>query len=189
MDDTISRAAVVDAIEGVDWYHINKNGEMVHGANDNDHQAWYKAEDIYKAVESVPSAQPVAKDINVSVKDCISRQTALDALYDWSEHSMTDAEAWHIRQVIGDIKSMPSAQQWIPCSERLPEEYGEYRITWTTSASKKRFVGDAEYEVTDEWNDKRNGFKGEWLLDDYIKAYPDVKVIAWKPIEEPYRGR
>ena len=32
------------------------------------------------------------------------------ALYDWSEHSMTDAEAWHIRQVIGDIKSLPSAQ-------------------------------------------------------------------------------
>ena len=57
LNDTISRAAVVDAIEGVDWYHINKNGEMVHGANDNDHQAWYKAEDIYKAVESVPPAQ------------------------------------------------------------------------------------------------------------------------------------
>ena len=89
-----------------------------------------------------------------------------------------------------DLKKIPSvtpsAQQWIPCSERLPEEYGEYRITWTTSASKKRFVGDAEYEVTDEWDDKRNDFKGEWLLDDYIKAYPDVKVIAWKPIEEPY---
>lgn len=45
------------------------------------------------------------------VGDLISRQAVLDALYDWSEHSMTDAEAWHIRQVIGDIKSMPSAQQ------------------------------------------------------------------------------
>lgn len=42
--------------------------------------------------------------------DLISRQAAIDALYDWSEHSMTDAEAWHLRQVIGDIKSMPSAQ-------------------------------------------------------------------------------
>ena len=62
--DTISRAAVVDEIEGVDWYHINKNGEMVHGANDNDHQAWYKAEDIYKAVESVPSAQPERTCVN-----------------------------------------------------------------------------------------------------------------------------
>ena len=42
--------------------------------------------------------------------DLISRQAAIDALYDWSEHSMTDAEAWHIKQVIGDIKSLPSAQ-------------------------------------------------------------------------------
>ena len=56
--DLISRAAVVDTIEGVDWYHINRNGEMVHGANDDEHQAWYKADDIYKAIERVPSAQP-----------------------------------------------------------------------------------------------------------------------------------
>ena len=42
--------------------------------------------------------------------DLISRQAVIDALYDWSEHSMTDAEAWHIKQVIGDIKSLPSAQ-------------------------------------------------------------------------------
>ena len=39
-------------------------------------------------------------------EDTISRQAAIDALYDWSEHSMTDAEAWHIKQVIGDIKSL-----------------------------------------------------------------------------------
>ena len=44
------------------------------------------------------------------MSDLISRQAAIDALYDWSEHSMTDAEAWHIKQVIGDIKSLPSAQ-------------------------------------------------------------------------------
>ena len=116
--------------------------------------------------------------------DLIRRQAAIDeikALYEW--HDMPTEE-----RMIQHFKVLPSAQRWIPCSERLPEEYGEYRITWTTSASKKRFVGDAEYEVTDEWDDKRNDFKGEWLLDDYIKAYPDVKVIAWKPIEEPWKG-
>jgi hypothetical protein len=47
--------------------------------------------------------------------DLIDRQAAIDALYDWSEHSMTDAEAWHIRQVIGDIKSLPPAEP--NCSE------------------------------------------------------------------------
>jgi hypothetical protein len=81
-------------------------------------------------------------------------------------------------------------QRWIPCSERLPEEYGVYRITWTTSALKKRFVCDAEYEATYEWDAKRNDFKGKWLLDDFIAGYyPNVKVIAWKPIEEPYAER
>lgn len=47
--------------------------------------------------------------------DLIERQAVIDALYDWSEHSMTDAEAWHIRQVIGDIKSLPPAEP--NCSE------------------------------------------------------------------------
>lgn len=49
------------------------------------------------------------------MSDMIERQAVIDALYDWSNHSMTDAETWHLRQVIGDIKSMPSAQPE-PCS-------------------------------------------------------------------------
>ena len=57
MDDLISRQAAIDAIEGVDWYHQNQHGEMVHGANPDEHQAWYKADDIYAAIERVPSAQ------------------------------------------------------------------------------------------------------------------------------------
>lgn len=77
---------------------------------------------------------------------------------------------------------------WIPCSERLPEEYGEYWITWITSASEKRFIGDAEFEVSSVWDDEHDRFMGDWLLDDYIKNYPDVKVLAWKPLDEPWRG-
>ena len=56
-DDTISRQALLDTVDLLNWYHQNKNGEMVHGANSDEHQAWYKADDIYKAIESVPSAQ------------------------------------------------------------------------------------------------------------------------------------
>ena len=96
-------------------------------------------------------------------------------------------------ELFGNSEQLPSAQpeqRWIPCSERLPEEYGVYRITWTTSALKKRFVCDAAYESTYEWDAKRDKFKGKWLLDDFIAAYyPNIKVIAWKPIEEPYAER
>ena len=57
-DDTISRQAAVDAVEEIPWYHQNKNGEMVHGANSREHQAWYKADDIYHALYTLPPAQP-----------------------------------------------------------------------------------------------------------------------------------
>lgn len=45
-------------------------------------------------------------------------------------------------KVVKGLIGLPSAQPeqgWIPCEKELPEEYGEYRITWITSASKKRF--------------------------------------------------
>lgn len=54
--DTISRQAAIDAIEHVTWYHQNRNGQMVSGANSDEHQAWYKAEDVYEAIEAVPAA-------------------------------------------------------------------------------------------------------------------------------------
>lgn len=48
----------IEAIEEIEWYHQNTNKEMVSGANSSEHQAWYKAEDVYEALEKLPSAQP-----------------------------------------------------------------------------------------------------------------------------------
>lgn len=56
--------------------------------------------------------------------DCISRQAVIDSLYDWSNHSMTDAETWHLRQVIGDIKSMPSVTPQEPREITLEDVKG-----------------------------------------------------------------
>ena len=56
--DCISRQAILDAVDGVTWYHQNQHGEMVHGANSDEHQAWYKADDIYHVLDTLPSAQP-----------------------------------------------------------------------------------------------------------------------------------
>ena len=96
----------------------------------------------------------------------------------------------HVMELIGALSSSEKPN-WIPVSERLPKEYGEYMITWTTSYSmvggKYGLLGIAEYEISGEYDHENNRFKGEWLLDDYIKEYPDVKVIAWMPLPEPYK--
>ena len=86
------------------------------------------------------------------------------------------------------VKALEQEPKWFSVSERLPEEYGEYLITWTTSQSKRPFIGISEGEVTSEYDHEHNRFKFEWLLDDYVKNYPDVEVIAWMPLPELYKA-
>ena len=81
------------------------------------------------------------------------------------------------------IGNLPSAQpepQWIPCSERLPEQYGNYLIS---------IHGEDEPDIgTINPNDKRgwslcdaNGF--HWASD------KKLIVTAWMPLPEPYKER
>ena len=97
--------------------------------------------------------------------------------------------AYHVdalRIAIKALEQEPKTGYWILVSERVPEEYGEYLITWTTSLSKRSFIGISEGQVTNEYDHEHNRFKFEWLLEDYIKNYPDVEVIAWMPLPESY---
>ena len=140
---------------------------------------------------------------NQLATDCISRQAAIDEISKyasiWMEYDadMTQEEVAEAalnaakRTLVHILEELPPAQpeqRWIPVTERLPEEYGEYQITWVTSFTpNKRLIGSAEYEITSEYDYDNGRFKGEWLLDDYIKNYPDVKVLAWMPLPSPYR--
>ena len=88
MDDLISREKTIDAIEGITWYHQNRNNEMVMGANSDEDQPWYKADDVYKAIEEVPS------ELNVMTK------SKLNSLYGFSASDVVavirckDCEYW-----------------------------------------------------------------------------------------------
>ena len=39
-------------------------------------------------------------------KDMVRRQDVIDELMTWEGHCITDQEEWHLRQVIGSIKSI-----------------------------------------------------------------------------------
>ena len=70
-NDLIKRSDAIDAIELVDWYHQNRNKNMVSGANSDKHQAWYKSQDIYEALENVPSAdRPQTEEIDCPYYPC-----------------------------------------------------------------------------------------------------------------------
>jgi len=81
MDDLIRRSDAIEAIEVVDWYHQNRNKDMVSGANSDEHQAWYKADDVYKALEAVPSAdRPQGEwiDTAISIIDDMRSEGIID---------------------------------------------------------------------------------------------------------------
>lgn len=65
--------------------------------------------------------------------------------------------------------------RWIPVTERLPEEDGEYLVTWTTSRSKRPLLEICEYSC------------GMWDMDNG-SAYSDAEVIAWMSLPECYKA-
>ena len=57
MADYIERQAVIDAVEGLDWYCVFY-GRIIHGAKDTK-TALYKAEDVYEVLAKLPAADAV----------------------------------------------------------------------------------------------------------------------------------
>lgn len=51
-NELVSRETLKETIDDITWYHINPYGELVEGAHD-DGDAFYKAEDIYNAIDNV----------------------------------------------------------------------------------------------------------------------------------------
>lgn len=72
-----------------------------------------------------------------------------------------------------------SASQWIPCSERLPEEDGQYIVT-----VKYEHVDGYEdiYSEHGEWVD------GHWDACMFGHCGRVEKVLAWQPLPKPWGG-
>ena len=99
--------------------------------------------------------------------DVISRQAAIDEVNRLAKFFW---EKWHeyapsTIAVTDALKEIPSAQQWIPCDERLPEEDGVYIVT----TSK----GQVQLHV---FNTKGNS-KEYWMRCNK----------AWMPLPEPFK--
>lgn len=114
-DDTISRKAAIDAMENVDWYHISKDGQLVHGSNSVDYEPLYKAKDVYAVLNKIPSAQPKKRTeerTETHACDCISRQAAIDEIEERKNANgyRNVAVISELNRLEGYIMRLPSAQ-------------------------------------------------------------------------------
>ena len=135
------------------------------------------------------------------MRDLIDRQAAIDALHraiidffdicdDDEESPITykDEQLLEINKAIScRIKQLPSAQRWVPCGERLPEENGRYLVTRGLNACGA--IWNRVYIVN--YSDLM-GLKSEriWWTGNVGKS--DFKriddVTAWMPMPRPWKG-
>ena len=125
--------------------------------------------------------------------DYISRQVAIDAMSEALKRVFPE----HQRIAEKCLNALPSAQQWIPCSERLPKECEEVLITWVNAnpASYNAYIKGIPFTGC--------GLhcKGRWFwysatCRDYLQEYgysqgdevdDGIKITAWMPLPEPYK--
>ena len=110
------------------------------------------------------------------MNDLISRQAAI-AVADYSDYvglSVDDVKKV-TDEVVKGLRRLPSAQQWIPCNERLPS--GQENVIVTIYDDH----GDTPWEyTTNAWH-----IDGVWIADNDIVC---GSVIAWMPLPQPWEG-
>lgn len=95
-------------------------------------------------------------------------------------HREDDCTLCALERIKEFIESQPPADNWIPCSERLPEEK-ENELYWTTHE---------DGSVIQHGYRKEHGFIYNWEVDDLEKRERQGDVIAWMPNTQPesYKG-
>ena len=103
-----------------------------------------------------------------------------------------------LNMAIEALKCSEIPNNWIPCSERLPDDLAEVNVTWVNHnpepyydfVKNKPFTASAVY------------YKGDWywyssVCVDVLAEYGEnkfdkiadvIEITAWMPLPEPYKG-
>lgn len=112
------------------------------------------------------------------MSDNISRQAAMAYPLSWEHY---DKEHGNRKFICGVesyreyIEHLPSVDNWIPCSERLPEiEKSGQRRGYYLTTNGYGSVCLTRYE----------------FFHDFLKTgwQSDIQIVAWMPLPEPYKG-
>lgn len=155
MEDLISRKAAVEAIEETDWYHINKDGVLVRGANSAEDLPLFIAEDVFEALRFVTPAKqqwiPVTERLPESGKHVL---VACECRSDGSVIGKYVCDGYYAaaKTITGGCGD--------DCATEYDEEDDEY------------YLLEGWYEVIKNW-------------DDYNSIVIPNFVTHWMPLPEP----
>ena len=119
----------------------------------------------------------------------ISKQAALDILDDFEKDIENGVNSYG--EYRDRLWSLSERLEWIPCSERLPEDSGEYLVCPSDSVLEDYsefgevtiMPYDADCEGFGWWKDRFDPVSLGYVDSDFI----EYEVIAWMPLPEAYR--
>lgn len=111
--------------------------------------------------------------------DTISRQAAI----------LIASGYCHPANIAKELAQLPSAQpEWIPCSESMPESFGEVLVTFmpTVDRFSKLWTRVIIAHYSNLMGIARDCF---WIGEPGKSSFEDItpKVTAWMPLPEPYK--
>lgn len=118
-----------------------------------------------EAIELLKSANRSNDMVGILPKSDISK-VIISAMQELQEYKQLGT-----LEEVRELEKEQKKQEWIPCSERLPEESGKYEVT---ALDAGRLI------VTQvKWQPKLKS----WNLTGAMAYW---KITAWKPLPEPY---
>ena len=106
----------------------------------------------------------MSKDDIEEIKECYKCSKEHEQLAEW----------------LKELKQLREQTRWIPVSERLPEENGQYLIT-----VKYKHVNDSYEDVYAEHGE---WYDGRWDMFCFGHCGEVEDIIAWMPLPEPYKA-
>ena len=119
--------------------------------------------------------------------DTISRRGTIVALKSGlldedGVHVWRDVRNTTINAAIEVVEAMPSAQRWIPCSERLPEAYVDV-LVWF------EYYRYGDYNCLYQMHGIGTYIKeyDSWIIN-HETGWGKLRVFAWMPLPSPWKG-
>lgn len=181
MSDLISKSETIDLL-----YQVFEKHSMA--TDKNDLLGGFGAE-LFKNIKAMPTAYSVDKgDMKHNLAEMYAKNMVdygVDVTKAWQTATQQSyaLEKAYVRGRQYEVDRFIELRKehnddWIPCSERLPEAGKRYLVSaiWKDKDFEKSAVYDAEY-----------GSNGLWYSYNYEPV--SCKVIAWQPLPEPFKER